>query len=251
MDHDVLDLQHTLYTSKNHLRRALHQARFNWITQRIAEGPTGENAIEIGPGSGIYLPYLLDRFDKVTAADIEDRFLVAASELARSNPRLSVRRADLLRLETMPDCKFDLILCTEVIEHLPPGTTAAALKTLREMLRPGGRLIITTPQKWSSLEVTARLALNPFTISLARLFYKEPVNPLGHTNLMTAGFLEQSLRDAGLAISQQELLGLYLPILAEFADKPAFALAEWLERRIRNTPLRWLLWTQCYVASVR
>lgn len=42
-----------------------------------------------------------------------------------------------------PDASFDVILCTEVFEHLPDATKA--LDEFARLLKPGGKLIITAP----------------------------------------------------------------------------------------------------------
>lgn len=42
-----------------------------------------------------------------------------------------------------PDGSFDAILCTEVLEHLPAPIDA--LKELSRLLKPGGKLIVTSP----------------------------------------------------------------------------------------------------------
>lgn len=50
---------------------------------------------------------------------------------------------DLTRGLPYPDASFDLVLLTEVIEHLE--NHRAAICELARVLRPGGRLILTTP----------------------------------------------------------------------------------------------------------
>jgi 2-polyprenyl-3-methyl-5-hydroxy-6-metoxy-1,4-benzoquinol methylase len=50
--------------------------------------------------------------------------------------------ADLSKVP-LPDASFDVILCTEVLEHIPD--TAAAFTELRRLCRPGGVVILTTP----------------------------------------------------------------------------------------------------------
>lgn len=42
-----------------------------------------------------------------------------------------------------PEGQFDLVLCTEVLEHLP--NPAAALSVLRDLCRPGGHVVVTVP----------------------------------------------------------------------------------------------------------
>jgi glycosyltransferase involved in cell wall biosynthesis len=59
------------------------------------------------------------------------------------------------------DASFDCVVCSEVIEHIPPDEQAFA--ELRRVLRPGGRLLLGTPDydrwTWRALEwLYARLA---------------------------------------------------------------------------------------------
>jgi SAM-dependent methyltransferase len=42
--------------------------------------------------------------------------------------------------------RFDLVLCTQVLEHLPDP--AAATEEMARVLRPGGVLVLTAPQTW-------------------------------------------------------------------------------------------------------
>jgi SAM-dependent methyltransferase len=54
-----------------------------------------------------------------------------------------------------PDKTFDSISCVEVIEHLDTSTTATIFSEFRRVLRPGGKLIVTTPNYaslWPVLE---------------------------------------------------------------------------------------------------
>jgi SAM-dependent methyltransferase len=50
-----------------------------------------------------------------------------------------------------PDGSFDAILCTEVLEHVPDPL--AVWKEFQRVLRPGGRVLLTTPMYWPSHEV--------------------------------------------------------------------------------------------------
>lgn len=40
---------------------------------------------------------------------------------------------------------FDTCLCTEVIEHIPPGTELELLSEIFRLLKPGGKCYLTTP----------------------------------------------------------------------------------------------------------
>lgn len=51
----------------------------------------------------------------------------------------------------VPNESYDSILCTEVLEHVPdPG---GALKEFNRVLRPGGKILLSTPMYWPSHEV--------------------------------------------------------------------------------------------------
>ena len=48
-------------------------------------------------------------------------------------------------LSDLPENYYDLILMTEVIEHLSPDETPSVLRKLATLAAPGGRVLITTP----------------------------------------------------------------------------------------------------------
>lgn len=45
----------------------------------------------------------------------------------------------------VPDGSFDVVLCTEVLEHVPEPIDA--IREISRILRPGGRLLLTAPQR--------------------------------------------------------------------------------------------------------
>lgn len=248
MSSDPLAHQDTLYRSSNPTRRRLHRQRRNLIIRLLRDCGPGRTAdrpgLEVGPGSCTYLPTLLELCSQVTAADIEPAFLTRAQTIAEREPRLTATLDDLGR-SALPAGHFSLILCSEVIEHI--ADSQPALTSLTRLLRPGGRLVLSTPQRWSAMEICARLALAPGVISLARLVYGESVEPTGHINLLTVTRLERQFATAGLRIVHRELCGCYLPLVAEFGGRCG---ARWLARReswLARSRLSWLLWTQAYV----
>jgi len=116
----LVELQETLYRSSNPTRRWLHCSRRDWIINAIENTPCPGNqaALEVGPGSGVYLPTLARLFEKVVAVDIEEAYLSHVSSVTAMFPNLSVRVDDITESE-LPDQAFDLVLCTEVVEHIP------------------------------------------------------------------------------------------------------------------------------------
>jgi 2-polyprenyl-3-methyl-5-hydroxy-6-metoxy-1,4-benzoquinol methylase len=203
----------------------------------------GENALEIGPGSGVYMPVLMELCTTVQVADCERAYLKG---IERNYPAVKILVDDITHSK-LPDESFDLVLCTEVVEHI--ADSAAAIRHLARVLKPNGILVLSTPQRYSSLELTAKLALSPGLIWLTRMFYREPVLEMGHINLMTEKTLRAQIEAADLRIIERHKGGLYLPGIAELLGAVGQRVAAWLEAKIRDTPLDGVLWTQYYVLT--
>jgi 2-polyprenyl-3-methyl-5-hydroxy-6-metoxy-1,4-benzoquinol methylase len=246
---ELVALQETLYRSSNPTRRWLHCSRRDWIIDalRQSEPPTRQRALEVGPGAGVYLPTLASLFADVVATDIEAAYLKHAAPLRARFPNLKLVADDICD-SAAPPHSFDLILCTEVIEHI--RDSASALAGMRRLLKPGGVLVLSTPQRYSPLELTAKIAFLPGVIQLVRHIYREPILETGHINLMTAATLQRQLSEAGFTVERQHRTGMYIPLLAEFGGALALRLEQYMERRLRGSAAGGLLWTQYYVARV-
>lgn len=249
----LVELQRTLYESKNPTRRWLHTSRFEEIAGKLRRaastgtdgGRTGR-ALEIGPGAGPYLPLMCDLFEAVTAGDIEPQYLqhVEESLADRSNLELVV---DDIASSQLPAASFDVILCTEVIEHTPDPTSVVG--GIARLLAPGGLVIISTPQAWSTVELVGRIAFKPPFLQLGRLLYREPVLPTGHISLLTRATLAGMLRDAGLTITESSVAGFYIPGIAELGGTRGLRLEQRLERALAESRFSGALWTQHWTAT--
>lgn len=254
LDNELLTLQNTLYNSGNPTRKWLHWQRKHWIDKALKRTvPMVSNgqeriatALEIGPGSGIYLPDLCKLAEEVTAADIEESYLVSARALQAHHKNLSCVQTDITR-STLPERHFDLILCSEVIEHVEDSP--AMLSGIQRLLTENGRLILTTPQRYSPLELCAKVAFLPGIIDIVRWVYQEPILPTGHINLLTKKSLQNQLKDANLHIIEGHNCGFYLPLVAELGGETGRKMLAWLERTLRDTLFDGLLWTQCYIIT--
>ena len=51
--------------------------------------------------------------------------------------------ADITMVETLPDYKFDLVICSQVLEHV--FNYQMAIENLKGLLKPGGYLIVDCP----------------------------------------------------------------------------------------------------------
>jgi 2-polyprenyl-3-methyl-5-hydroxy-6-metoxy-1,4-benzoquinol methylase len=243
------DLQRTLYSSRNPTRRWLHRtrrARVRCEVRRAAGHGPSHRALEVGPGSGTYLPLLCELFEEVTAADVDAAFITHLAPLEWRHANLELVCDDMASTR-LPDEAFDLVLCSEVIEHsTEPERIVAAIA---RVLRPGGALVLTTPQAFSLPELVGRVAFLPGIIHLGRLLYREPVLPTGHVSFLTRARVRAMLLEVGLTVRDESTSGLYLPVVAELGGRWAARIQHRLERRLGRGRLAGLLWTQYWTAT--
>ncbi len=246
--YDLVDLQETLYSSANPTRRWLHCMRRDWIISAMQRYQAAEarQALEIGPGSGVYLPELARLYQQVYASDIEMAYLENACQRLKHISNLNIRTDDITDSQ-LPAGSFDFILCTEVIEHIEDSQRALA--QMWRLLRPGGVLLLSTPQRYSPLEQTAKIAFLPGMIQLVRMIYNEPVMETGHINLLTEVELRQQIDAAGFTVAESHKSGFYIPLVAEFLGKSGLKLEQLLEQKINGGRMDWLLWTQYFVLT--
>jgi len=250
LNNSKINLQRTLYASKNPTRRWLHETRYQWIIQQINQFAIGcdtpSYALEFGIGSGIYLPYLAKNFDEVFAADIEEEFLSNASVLQIEHHNLHVINDDLTKSK-LKNISFDLILCSEILEHIKD--LDSALNNLKKLLKPSGVLIITVPQRYSVIEICSKIAFLPLIVDVVRWIYREPIIEMGHINTKSSISFAKILSSHGFQIIKVDKFGLYIPLIAEFTSgNLIFTLEKWLRRNMKS-PLSHLLSTQAYIVK--
>jgi SAM-dependent methyltransferase len=100
--------------------------------------PQESMLLEVGCGSGGNLP-LLSRYGKVYAMEIDKTALAYAM-----NRRIgTIAPGRLPEIIPFPEIQFDLMLMTDVLEHIAEDTLS--LENLRRRLKPGGYLLLTVP----------------------------------------------------------------------------------------------------------
>ena len=234
--------QRALYEDGNATRRGLHRARRDWVLgNALSHSKKGSKVLEVGVGCGVFTEALSEAGRKVDAVDINPAFL--------DNVKPLDGVAIHLKDATMPLglADHDLAICSEVLEHVPPERSQAMLNSLFESLRPGGTLVLTTPQRFSTVELMARLFKFPLVLALARKLYGS-AEELGHIHLLTAGQAERQIKAAGFRVEGERRFGFYLPVVAEFGGGAGAGLLRGIENVLRQLPvLRGLLWTQGWV----
>jgi SAM-dependent methyltransferase len=143
----------------------------------LAHISPSDRVLDLGSGAGDLTGDLQRAAAAVIGVDVAE----AALRRARSrHPGLSFLRAEIDGRLPLEDNSFDVVWSSEVIEHV--ADTARWMSEVRRVLRPGGRLLLTTPSHGR-----LRLAVG----GLER--YSAPLGD--HLHLYTAGSLRDLLTD--------------------------------------------------------
>ncbi|MFW0786717.1 class I SAM-dependent methyltransferase [Gordonia sp. CPCC 206044] len=156
-----------------------HEVAYEAILARCAQ----RVVLEAGSGEGYGAAMLATVADSVTCVDYDSS---AVEHTRRRYPGLVVHQGNLIDLP-LPDGSVDVVVNFQVIEHL--WDQAQFIAECRRVLRPGGRLLISTP--------------NRITFSPGR---DTPLNPF-HTRELNAAELTELLVDGGFVVD--EMLGVH------------------------------------------
>jgi len=108
----------------------------------------GNSLVDIGCGSGNMLFRYAAYFDYLVGLDNNQEALdfVTTTTSARQFPNVSAHFFDLLSFDNVLQTKFDCALCMEVFEHFTlDDLKSLVIPNIRNLLNPGGYLIVTTP----------------------------------------------------------------------------------------------------------
>jgi SAM-dependent methyltransferase len=142
----------------------------------LARHCTGATVLEAGCGEGYGADLLAGVAREVIALDYDQ---LTAAHVRRTYPRVHTVRGNLATLP-LADESVDVVANLQVIEHL--WDQHGFLVECRRVLRPGGRLLVTTP--------------NRITFSPGR---DTPLNPF-HTRELSPSELDSLLRGAGFGV---------------------------------------------------
>lgn len=164
-----------------------HEAAYDWIVRRYAPTLAGAVVVDAGSGEGYGAARLRTCGARAVVALEYDP--AAAAHAAARYPGLVSVRANLVALP-LGAGSADVIVSLQVIEHL--WDLAGFLRDCRRVLRPGGLLAVTTPN---------RVVFSP---GLGR--GQRPTNPF-HVEEFDAAQLLELMRAAGFGAV--EVLGLH------------------------------------------
>lgn len=95
----------------------------------------GKEVLDLPAGNGETSQLLLELGAKVTASDLYPEYF--------RYPAIPCIKANLNDTLPFADASFDLVICQEGIEHMP--NQLHLFQEVNRILRPGGRVIVTTP----------------------------------------------------------------------------------------------------------
>ncbi len=169
----------------------IHQAILRAIDRAMPEGFAGDY-LDIGSGMGDLVGLVRARYNvRSFACDY-------TQELMRL-PGQAIEIADLNH-DPLPyaEGRFNLVTCAETIEHLE--RYRETIRQIYRVLKPGGMLIVTTPNV-----LNLRSRLRGLAFGFASLFgplaagERDVHKPSGHINPVAWPYLAHALLDAGFA----------------------------------------------------
>jgi ubiquinone/menaquinone biosynthesis C-methylase UbiE len=145
---------------------------------------------------------------------------VRLARARQADDQASLQHATLYALPYV-DGSFDVVLCNHVIEHVPD--VATALRELVRVLRPGGLLIMGTPNEGCLM-------------GRARNRYVQPKigRDTDHVHFFTAWTLARTLREAGVRVDRIERETFFFPCSHANACCNEFAVGHWLMAGLRR-----------------
>lgn len=137
------------------VRRSWHQLKFQRVLEAIPFSKP-ESIIDVGCFAGSFLSICMaDRFPRQLGVDI------LSDQIAFSKTHYETSFREFRYIRNLTDLlsyteTFDNLTCIEVIEHLSHSDLRNFFQAASSLLRPGGRMVITTPNYcslWPLLEV--------------------------------------------------------------------------------------------------
>lgn len=148
--------------------------------------------LEIGPGTGELLSILNERgINNLDIIDNDQAVLTYCHKEYRLRKAILSKSLDLTKVITKQ--KYDLIVLTQVFEHIPKSSYQNWIKTLYSSLKPNGVILITVPNGANPLSGTERYG------------------DLQHENMFTIYSFQELMTFAGISSEEYQINGFYIP----------------------------------------
>jgi 2-polyprenyl-3-methyl-5-hydroxy-6-metoxy-1,4-benzoquinol methylase len=144
------------YSHQNPLINWLFWQRLHKVMNYVEADAPYEHVLDFGCGSGVMLPFLCKISSRVTAMDIDLLPFERVSRQRAFPANLQVHDARQVALSELPKASFDLIVATDVLEHVED--LAGTLNDMKDVLRPGGQIVISGPTENILYKIGRKLA---------------------------------------------------------------------------------------------
>lgn len=109
------------------------------------------NILEVGPAEGGLLKYLAEKNHNCYGIELAEHRYHISEQLNKQN-QIKFYLGDIAKLP--PEMKqlfnkMDIIICRDVIEHIPWNLKLKALENMKHLLKPAGKIFISFPPKYS------------------------------------------------------------------------------------------------------
>jgi len=148
-----LDEVKVTYRHPSLYKRFFYNTRFAKVFS-LLDPRKGEIILDLGCGPGYYTKKIIQKGARVFAVELAKNYLNQAKKFVGENKNVEFLVADATRLP-FPKEYFDKVLFTEVIEHIP--NYKESLKETKRVLKREGVLVISTPSKFSPLNLAYSL----------------------------------------------------------------------------------------------
>ncbi len=209
-----------LWETRQGKERPLDAVRRKRIVEAIPK-QTGQKLriLDLGCGRGILAKHLVD-FGDVFGIDLSEEGIEIAKRICEHGTFTVGSFFDV----ELPRDSFDVVVSQEVIEHLETDDQHRYLGLIFETLRPGGMLLLTTPN-----QPVMALVNEAFSRESGKPWSDQPIE-----NCLTQQQLQAMVREAGLEVRQMECfikaMGFEEAHIFLVAEKPQQAAAEESQR---------------------
>lgn len=179
----------------------LNPVRTDYVAKRVPL--RGAHVADVGCGGGLLSEALARAGADVVGIDLGLKVIeIARLHLHESNLHIDYRKQSSAELAAAEPESFDAVCCMELIEHVPDP--AALVADLAGMLKPGGRVFMSTLNRTPAAFAAAILGAEYITRMLPRGTHH-------YAQFLKPSELARMLRNAGLELEDVSGLG-YNPL---------------------------------------
>jgi len=150
----------------------VEQRRTDWVKEELLKLPKGLRILDAGAGEMPFKQYCKGQTYVSQDFGLYDGVGDKTGLQTGSWDQAGIDIVSDIAAIPVPDESFDVIICTEVLEHLPDPLLA--LKEFQRILAKGGILLMTAP-----FYSATHFAPYHFFSGFSRYFYREHLNRLG------------------------------------------------------------------------